>query len=145
MEAIADTPKQPAQQPVRKRSRISSGRDLLPTVDGRSAWALLFRNTCELLADHVGGLERLSEPERMTIRRAAALECELVHLEDDFAKERLAGRAPYTPDLDLYQRITNTQRRVLDALGMQRRPREVGDPDLHDYLRAKAANAESSR
>lgn len=50
----------------------------------------------------------MSEPERMTIRRAAALECELVYLEGLFAEARAAGRAPDAADLDLYSRITNT-------------------------------------
>jgi len=75
----------------------------------------------------------MSEPERMTIRRAAALEVELVHLESTFAEARAAGRAPDAADLDLYSRVTNTQRRVLDALGMQARPQDV-TPDLQSYL-----------
>ena len=128
---------QAADRPARfARSRMTNGADILPTVDGRSAWARMFRDLCESLAQHVGGLDRMSEPERMTIRRAAALECELVHLEDAFATARLAGRAPDAADIDLYSRITNTQRRVLDSLGMQSRPRDVA-PDLHAYLEAK--------
>lgn len=72
----------------------------------------------------------------MTIRRAAALEVELVHLEGTFAEARAAGRAPDAADLDLYSRITNTQRRVLDSLGMQARPQDV-TPTLDAYLRQR--------
>jgi hypothetical protein len=115
------------------RSRITNGSDLLPTVDGRSAWARAFRDVVESLAQHVGGSDRMSEPERMTIRRAAALECELVSLEIAFAQARAAGRAPAAADIDLYSRITNTQRRVLETLGMESKPRDV-TPDLSQYL-----------
>jgi hypothetical protein len=119
------------------RSRITNGSDLLPTIDGRSAWARMFRDTCEALTAHVGGADRVSEPERMTIRRAAALECELVRLEIAFAEARAAGRAPEAADVDLYSRITNTQRRVLETLGMEKKPRDV-TPDLSQYLDASA-------
>lgn len=33
-----------------QRSRITNGSDLLPTTDGRSAWARLFRDLCDSLA-----------------------------------------------------------------------------------------------
>jgi len=118
------------------RSRITNGSDLLPTVDGRSAYARMFRDLCEALAQHVGGIDRMSEPERMTIRRAAALECELVRLEVAFAEARIANRVPDAADIDLYSRITNTQRRVLDSLGMHSKPGDI-TPDLHAYLEAK--------
>jgi hypothetical protein len=118
------------------RSRITNGAELLPKVDGRTAWARLFRDIHESLTQHVGGADRMSEPERMTVRRAAALECELVRLEISFAEARAAERAPDAADIDLYSRITNTQRRVLETLGMQRRPRDVV-PDLSEYLGAK--------
>lgn len=127
----------PDRQPVTaksaQRSRISNGSELLPGTDGRSVWARLFRDLCEGLADHLGGADRMSEPERMTVRRAAALEAELVHLEAKFAECRAAGNAPDAADLDLYSRVTNTQRRVLEAIGATRRPRDV-TPSLSEYL-----------
>ena len=122
------------------KSRIANGSDLLPTVDGRSTWAKMFRDFCDALAQHVGGADRMSEPERMTIRRAAALECELIHLEAEFAAARAAGDKPDTASLDLYQRVSNTQRRILDALGMKATLRDAV-PDLRDYLREREAGA----
>ena len=80
----------------------------------------------------------MSEPERMTCRRAAALETELVHLEADFAKLRAEGKAPKPADVDLYARLANGQRRHLEALGMQRRPRDLA-PSLDEYLKGRAA------
>ncbi len=126
----------PPPVPSRQRSRVLNTPGTLPT-DARGAWSRLFRDLCDVLAQHVGGADRMSEPERMTIRRAAALECELVHLEGKFAEARAEGHAPDAADVDLYSRITNTQRRVLDSLGMQSRPRDI-TPDLRDYLRGDA-------
>ncbi len=135
--ATSSPPDRTASARSPQRSRITNGTGLLPTVDARSAWARLFRDLCDTLADHLGGQDRMSEPERMTVRRAAALEAELVHLEAGFAEARAEGRAPDAANLDLYSRITNTQRRVLESLGMNRRPRDV-TPDLQTYLRERA-------
>lgn len=123
-----------------QRSRITNGSELLPGTDGRSTWARLFKDLCDSLSDHLGGADRMSEPERMTVRRAAALEAELVHLEARFAECRASGEAPAAADLDLYSRITNTQRRVLEAIGASRRPRDV-TPSLDSYLRRSEAEA----
>lgn len=123
----------PAERPASARSRITNGSGLLPTVDQRSAWGRLFRDLVEGLADHVGGPDRMSEPERMTIRRCAALETELVHLESKFANLRAGGGEPSAADLDLYGRLANGQRRHLETLGITRRVRDVV-PDLRDYV-----------
>lgn len=136
---LPDTLTKPAYKPRSPlaKSRLTNGSDLLPGTDGRSLWARMFRDVCETLAHHAGGQDRVSEPERMTIRRAAALECELVHFEGKFAECRAAGRAPDAADLDLYSRITNTQRRILETLGMAQRPRDV-TPNLADYITREA-------
>lgn len=120
------------------RSRITNGTDLLPDVDRRSPWARYFRDVFEAMADHVGGADRQSEPERMTARRIAALEAELAAMESRFAQLRELGESPTPTDLDLYSRLANGQRRHLEAIGMQRRVRDV-TPDLTSYLQAKRA------
>lgn len=122
------------------RSRITNGRQLLPDVDGRSAWARLFRDTFDGLMVHCGGESHASEPDRMTARRAAALESELIFLESKFAQLRAGNAEPTAADLDLYSRLSNTQRRQFEALGMKRRVRDV-TPDPLQYARAKAAAA----
>jgi hypothetical protein len=107
------------------RSRITNGRDLLPSVDGRSIWARLMRDTLAAMLNHVGGEDYASEPQRMLARRVAALEAELIHLEDGFARCRSEGRAPDAAELDLYSRMASGQRRLLEAIGLQRVAKDV--------------------
>jgi hypothetical protein len=56
---------------------------------------------------------------------------EIERLEAGFA---LNAGAPDLPTLDAYQRAANTLRRLLEAVGLQRRARDV-TPALGDYLR----------
>jgi hypothetical protein len=88
----------------------------------------------ELIDDHVadlGGEANTSFSERSIVRRASCLTVELERLEVKFA---LAGQASDT-DLDLYQRTAGNLRRLLEAVGLQRRARVVGDDHLLDALR----------
>lgn len=126
----------PAERPASTRSRLTNGSELLPGTDARSTWARLFKDVTLNLEAHCGG--ELSETERMTARRAAALEVELCHLEAEFAQQRAAGKAPNPATLDLYSRLAGGQRRHLEALGMQRRAKEVV-PSLGEYLKGKPA------
>ena len=112
-----------------RKSRIANGSELLPGVDHRSLWV---RRCRELLEMHVGDLageENTSTAERSIIRRAVVLTVELEQLERKFAT---AGQAD-ADDLDLYQRVSNTLRRLLEAVGLQRRSRDV-TPELDAYL-----------
>ena len=61
----------------------------------------------------------------MLIRRTAAFEAELVHLEVGFAQARAAGEAPSANSLDLYSRMASAQRRILEACGLRRVARDV--------------------
>jgi hypothetical protein len=122
---------------LKHRSRITNGSELLPGIDGRSAWARLLRDQIEALTAHLGGADRMSEPERMTARRAAALEAELVFLEAKIAELRTAGLEPPERLVDLYARLANGQRRHLEALGFDRRQRDV-TPDPLAYARERA-------
>jgi hypothetical protein len=68
------------------------------------------------------------------VRRAAclSLECEL--LESQFATD---GQS--TPQsLDLYQRTSNSLRRLLESLGLERRQRDVTPASVSAYLEGKA-------
>lgn len=115
------------------RSRIANGAVLPSEVDGRSAWARLMRDVHGALMDHVGGADRASEPQRLTSRRIATLEAQLVAMETAFALAHEKGEQPSAADLDLYSRLTNTQRRELEALGFDRKPRDLV-PNLDDYI-----------
>jgi hypothetical protein len=110
------------------RSRITNGSALLPGVDGRSAWV---RRCKDIIAEHVsdlGGEGNTSAAERSIIRRAAVLTTEAERLEKRFA---LAGEAS-VDDLDVYQRVSSSLRRLLETIGIARRPKDV--PTLSDYL-----------
>ncbi len=69
------------------------------------------------------------------MRRSAVLGVELEAMECRFASAGGGSAA----ELDLYQRLSNSQRRLLEALGLQRRARPVGAISLDDYLAQKAA------
>lgn len=115
------------------RSRVTNGSHVLPGVDGRSTWARRFRDLMELHIADLGGDDAVSEAERSIVRRASALEVELERLELLFATSGAASAA----DLDLYQRASNTMRRHLETLGINRRPRDI-TPNLSDYVESAA-------
>lgn len=114
------------------RSKISNGAALLPDVDGRSAWVRRLR---DLINDHtadLGGPDNLSEGEKAIIRRASCLIVELEQMEQRFAVGEADARS-----LDLYQRLSNSMRRLLEAVGLRRRARDV-TPTLEAYAREVA-------
>jgi hypothetical protein len=103
---------------------------VLPGVDGRSPWV---RRCKDVIAAHLldlGGVDNTSAAERSIIRRASVLTVELERLE---AKFPLAAAASDS-DLDLYQRTAGNLRRLLEAVGIQRRPRDVSPPRVDEYL-----------
>jgi len=127
----------------RGRSRVSNGHALLPDlpgIDGRSAWV---RRCKDLISEHVadlGGLDNTSVAERSLVRRAAVISTEMELLEARFAA---AGQAS-ADDLDLYQRTAGNLRRLLEAIGLRRRSRDVTPPSVGEYLAHVAKQKESS-
>lgn len=105
------------------RSAVTNGSRLLPGVDGRSVWVRRCRDVIALHVSDLGGAETISEAERSIVRRAAVLTTELERLEQRFA---LAGEAS-ADDLDLYQKTAGNLRRLLEAVGLQRRANPVND------------------
>ncbi len=87
----------------------------------RGPWARRLRDVLGLHLSDLGGDEAVSEAERSIVRRAAVLTVELERIEAKFA----VGEAAPT-DLDLYQRTAGNLRRLLEAVGLERRPRDVG-------------------
>jgi hypothetical protein len=124
------------------RSRVTNGYNLLPNIDNRTLWVRRFRDLIALHTTDLGGEDVVTEGEKALIRRAACLMVELERLEMLFAdgQEELApqfkhqGRAGRLHRLDVYQRVSNTLRRTLEALGLQRRAKDV-TPTLDQYLR----------
>ena len=122
----------------RNRSAITNGTHVLHDLDHRGAWA---RRLKDLIVNHVndlGGADNVSEAEKLLVRRCAmlSLQCELQ--EQRFALNE--GGEATSAQIEVYQRTTNTLRRTLEALGLQRRAREVV-PTLSQYLESKAHEA----
>jgi hypothetical protein len=119
--------------PSRQRSRITNG-SLLPSVtDGRSAWVRRVKDIISLHTSDLGGEANCSAAESSIIRRASVIATELEMLEAKFAT---AGQS--TPnDLDLYVRAAGNLRRLLEAVGLRRRQKDV-TPSLESYLATKA-------
>ena len=121
----------------RQKSRITNGTKLLPDVDGRSPWV---RRCKDVIASHIsdlGGIDNCSAAERSIIRRASVMTVELELMEKLFA---LAGEAS-AEDLDIYARVAGNMRRLLEAVGLRRRARNI-TPELPAYLNAAEAEAE---
>ena len=117
------------------RSRLTNGSSLLANVDGRSTWARRMRDLIELHTSDLGGVDACSNAERALVRRAAclSLECELL-------ESRFATDGQSTPQsLDLYQRTSNSLRRLLESLGLERRQRDVTPGSVSEYLAGKAS------
>jgi hypothetical protein len=109
---------------------------LLLGVDGRSAWV---RRCKDVIASHVsdlGGVDNCSAAEQSIVRRAAVLPTELEQLEVRFAT---AGQAD-AGDLEIYQRCANSLRRLLEAVGLQRRAKQVNELTLDEIASEIAAS-----
>jgi hypothetical protein len=105
-----------------QKSRVSNGSVLLHGVDGRSAWVRRCKDVINAHIADLGGIDNCSAAERSIIRRAGVLTTELEVLEVRFAT---AGEAS-SADLETYQRCANSLRRLLEAVGLRRRAREIG-------------------
>jgi hypothetical protein len=114
-----------------KKSRITNGSALLPGIDGRSPWVRRCKDIIAAIVADLGGPENCSTAEQSIVRRAAVLTTELERMEAGFA---VAGEA--SPEaLDTYARVSANLRRLLEAVGLQRRSRDVG-PTLGDLMLA---------
>lgn len=111
------------------KSRVTNGSKLLPNVDGRSAWVRRAKDLIEIHTADLGGPDNASAAEQSLVRRACVLTVELEQLEAKFAQ---AGQAS-TDDLDVYQRCASSLRRLLEAIGIQRRPRDI-TPTIDDII-----------
>ena len=118
----------------RQRSRVTNGSALLPGVDGRSAWVRRCKDIIEAHLSDLGGEHNTSVAERSLVRRAAVITTELEMMEARFAA---AGHAD-PGELELYQRTAGNLRRLLEAVGLQRRAKPVPDLDTFLEMRERA-------
>ena len=106
-------------KPSRTRSRVTNGRSMfVGKEDQRSPLARRFRDLVFLHADDLGGPERLSQAQQQLIRRIASLEVQLETLEG-----RMIEGDP-SVDVESFARISSHLRRMLESLGLDRKPRE---------------------
>jgi hypothetical protein len=84
----------------------------------------------------LGGADNISQAEQVLVRRAAMLTLQLEMMEHRWATT--ADGEASAKQIETYQRVSNTLRRHLEALGLKRRPRDVTPvPSLEQYLRSK--------
>jgi hypothetical protein len=88
--------------------------------DLRTAWARRFNDIMDSHLSDLGGEANVSQAELSIVRRAAVITVELERLEARFASGEASDR-----DLDTYQRTAGNLRRLLEAIGLQRRSRDV--------------------
>jgi hypothetical protein len=113
------------------RSAVTNGSQLLAGCDHRSS---RMRRLKDLIGGHVadlGGRDLISEAEFCLVRRAAILTLELELLEAKFE----ANDGAKVQELECYQRVASSLRRLLESLGLQRRQRDV-TPSLGEILSA---------
>jgi hypothetical protein len=104
------------------KSAITNGSALLHDVDGRSQWMRRLRDLIGAHVSDIGGDDALSAAEMALVRRAAMLTLQLELMESRW-RETNGEASPRS--LEVYQRATGALRRTLEALGLQRRSKDV--------------------
>jgi len=110
-------------------SRITNGTAVLNDADGRTKWVRRLRDLMGLHIADLGGDDAISEAERAIVRRACVLIVELERMEEQFAM----GNGAEPNALLRYHTCSNTLRRLLESVGLQRRARDI-TPSLHEYI-----------
>ena len=106
-------------RPSKLRSAVSNGRRaFVADGDGRTSWMRRWRDLCLAHLNDLGGEKHVSAAQVALVRRAATLEIELERQE---AALSAGGRI----DLDAFNRASGGLRRILESLGIERRPRDV--------------------
>jgi hypothetical protein len=107
----------------------------LAHIDGRTAAARRAFELIETFQNDLGGIANLTEGYRQLIKRAAVLGTYIESCEAQW----LSGQ---NVDLPSYMSAINTQRRVLVALGLERRQRDV-TPSLEAYIASKSRDIDA--
>jgi hypothetical protein len=111
---------------------------LLPGVANNSPWVRRARNLIREHTNDLGGPDAISGAEHSLIRRAAVLTVELEALEYKFANSE---HDIVPSDFDLYIRGSGGLRRLLEAIGIRRRPRDLNLIDPLQYAAQRAQSA----
>jgi hypothetical protein len=124
----------PEVTPRKTKSALTNGTRLLHGVDQRGPWVRRCKDIIAAYLADLGGADNTSAAERSILRRTAVLETELERLETKFALAAEATTEVSTEDLDLYARVAAHHRRLLEAVGLQRRAKTVSS-SFGDILR----------
>ena len=116
-----------ATSPVTTQTRGKMRLLTLDHIDGRTAAAKRARDLMESIEQDLGGADRLSEGSRQLVQRAAVLGTFIESCEASW----LSGE---TVELADYLAAINSQRRVLQTIGLERRARDVNELTLSEYL-----------
>jgi hypothetical protein len=112
-----------------KRRRAKARLLMLADMDKRT---LAYRETTRLISaitSDLGGPENISAAEAQMIQHSAVLGAILADQEAKYLKGRLINVGEYCA-------VANAQRRLFEAVGTTRRPKDV-TPDLQSYLATK--------
>jgi hypothetical protein len=109
----------------RVRTAIANGGAVLNGVDGRSHVARRYRELGALIASDLGGHAHLTEAQKQLVRSAAGL----VVLRESLDVQVVDGKRI---DVGEYCALSNTLRRVLCTLGLQRVARDIDGIDSDD-------------
>lgn len=112
-------------------TRMGTQGTILQGVDMRTSGGRRFKELCADLVDHLG--DDPTAPQLAIIRRAAALGVWCEQAEADQAQGKELDVAAYTT-------ATNTLRRLMADLGLERKARDV-TPDLQTYINGGAGHA----
>jgi hypothetical protein len=122
-----------ALSPSTIRSKVANGSALLDGIDARSAPARRFKDLQQSMTSDLGGTSVMTEGQLQLIRTAAGLVCMREHLD----AAMLRGESI---DVSLYCTISNTLKRVLQALGLKRMAKPVMSPlEYSRHLEAERA------
>jgi hypothetical protein len=123
-EAAANAEERESARPKRPRSAVTSGRKLFVEGDPNSAWSRRYRDLLTRHVSDLGGKVALSEAQLSLCRRAAALGCECEFMEARMSLGQVV-------DIDRFGRAASHLRRMLEALGLERRARDVTPPGFN--------------
>ena len=117
--------------PITRRSGVTTGSRLYIHLRNRnSPLGRRFADIVTLLVSDLGGADYCSEAKKIIARRAAFETLQLELIEERVAK-RYNGEAP-PKTLALYQRVSNSLRRLLESIGLERKAKDV-TPTLREY------------
>jgi hypothetical protein len=122
------------------KSRITNNRSLFPrridgqSIDNRGVWTRRLRDLVSAYTSDAGGIDNISEGLKSIIRRIATIQCALERMEAVWARDE--GDDISQAQLDSYQRLANSQRRLIETAGLKTRSMKTV-PSLQDHLASR--------